>query len=93
MFPERFLPPPVVLQEEGNTVKLATPGNLPDGFCYTKPSHAERLNIELSELPYDTYCPSSEGTLGPHLSHANSPPESEHSGSGVILKARFELPN
>lgn len=63
MFPERFLPPPVVLQEEGNTVKLATPGNLPDGFCYIDPSHAARFNIELSELPYDTYCPSSEGTL------------------------------
>ena len=44
-------------------MKLATPGNLLDGFCDTDPSHAARFNIELSELLYDTYCPSPEGTL------------------------------
>ena len=63
MVPSRFLNAPVVLQQDGYVMKLASPGALPENFTYSDPSIARKLNIDLSALPLDAYLPSAEGTL------------------------------
>ena len=59
----RFPPPPVVLTTSNNSIRLAKPDDLPPKFCFTDASIARSLNIDVSKLPYDTYCPSAVGTL------------------------------
>ena len=63
MFPNRFPPPPVVLTKSNNSLRLAKPDDLPPDFCFTDASIARSLNIDVTKLPYDTYCPSAVGTL------------------------------
>ena len=63
LFPNRFPTPPVVLTESNQSMCLAKPDDLPENFCFSDPSIANALHIDLSNIPYDTYCPSAAGTL------------------------------